>query len=203
MNAILGLIAVAGLIIALIGRWMVGNEARNISLWWLYAMRFLPLAEIMFLARYWEEAKTGAITSMVGLALILPWGAKMMWDAQHHDPAKQASVLKALDGDQRNSIFMEVKADYDAKIEREQDRLQKLNVRMAGWFKEMQTRREALHTPEEIAAFNDEAAAYKALHAVTREQAGNLAQLQANQIENWSQVTEEMARKHLFRGGRN
>ena len=74
MNGLFALLAIAGLIIAVIGRWMVGSEARNISVWWLWAMRLLPLAEIMFLARYWEVAKTGAITSLVGVA-IGPLGA--------------------------------------------------------------------------------------------------------------------------------
>lgn len=198
MNGILALLAIVGIIIALIGRWMVGAEARNISLWWLWALRVLPLAEIMFLARYWEVAKTGAITSLVGVALIVPWGAKMAWDAQHVPPEKKTRLLNVLDGDQKNRIFLAVKNEREEKIAREQDRLQKLNARMAGWFQEMQARRGNLHTPEEIAAFNAEAAAYKTLHAVTRDHAARLAELQATMIDSWAQVTEEMAREHLF-----
>src|SRR6188508_756575 len=101
MNGALAVVAIIGLIIALIGRWMVGAEARNISLGWLWAMRLLPLAELMFLARYWEVAKTGALTSLVGVALILPWGAKTAWDIQHLPPEKKSRLLNVLDGDQK------------------------------------------------------------------------------------------------------
>lgn len=198
MNGILALLAIAGLLIALIGRWMVGAEARNISVWWLWALRLLPLAEIMFLARYWEVAKTGAITSLVGVALILPWGAKTAWDLQHLPPEKKTRLLAVLDGDQRNAIFNAVKLEQDERIVREQDRLQKLNVHMAGWFEEMQALRGNLHTPEEIAAFNEEAAAYKCLHGITRGHTAALADLRATRIDSWAQVTEEMAREHLF-----
>ncbi|MGB8168815.1 MAG: hypothetical protein WCF18_15060 [Chthoniobacteraceae bacterium] len=198
MNGILAILAIAGLIIALIGRWMVGAEARNISLWWLWALRLLPLAEIMFLARYWEVAKTGAFTSLIGIALILPWGAKTAWDIQHVLPEKKPRFLAVLNGDQKNAIFTAVQREQEEQITREQDRLQKLNVHMADWFQQMQTRRGGLRTPEEVAAFNDEAAAYKCLHAVTRAHAAKLAELQATKLENWSQVTEELAREHLF-----
>lgn len=199
MNGALTIVALVGLIIALIGRWMVGAEARNISLGWLWAIRCLPLAELMFLARYWEVARTGALTSLVGLALILPWGAKTMWDVDHKSK-QPGNLLRVLDGDQKNSIFMSIQSEHEDRIEREQQRLQKLNARMAGWFSDMQARRAKLTTPEEITAFNEEAAAYKALHAITREEVARIAELQATRIDSWSQITEEMAREHLFGG---
>lgn len=191
MNTALGIIAVLGLIIALIGRWMIGAEARAIGLGWLYAIRFVPLADVMFLARYWELAKTGAFTSMTGLLLILPWGAKKVWDETHAPPTPPGTALKHLDGDQRNSIFITLQNEHEAALEQKENKLRALNAKMAPWYSSMQTRRAAVKTEQELAAFNEEAAAYSALHQITKKEAAELAKLQAVRLTSWGDLTDE------------
>ena len=79
MNGILALVALIGLLLFAIGRWIISAHARDISPWWCWSIRFVPLADIMFLARYWELGKSGALTSLIGLALVLPAVGKMAW----------------------------------------------------------------------------------------------------------------------------
>lgn len=61
----------------------ISAPARAISFWWCWSIRFVPLADIMFLARYWELGKSGALTSLIGLVLLLPMTGKALWDKKH------------------------------------------------------------------------------------------------------------------------
>src|SRR5207247_10764002 len=50
-------LGILGLILTGVGRFLLVNEAAAVSNGWKWAVRLLPLADIMFLARFWESAK--------------------------------------------------------------------------------------------------------------------------------------------------
>lgn len=185
--------AVVGTILTLIGRRILIMEAASISDGWRWAIRLLPLADIMFLARFWETAKTGAFISLTGLAFLLPLGAKKMYDESHEQPQDYAERGKRMDGDAKNGVYMNLKAELDSRIDARQRKLQQLNAHMGAWYSNMNQRRTALTTatPEDVAAFNAEAAAYQALHQVTKEEATELQEMINRQAKGYNAFTDE------------
>jgi hypothetical protein len=192
-------LAVIGTILTLIGRRLLYHEASSVSDGWRWAVRLLPLADIMFLARYWESAKTGAFTSLVGLGFLLPIGAKTMWDKKHIGPAEYADRGKALDMDSKGNIFMNLKGELDARVDAKQRKLQQLNAHLSAWYSNMNARRASLTnaTPEQLAAFNTEAEAYKALHQVTKEEAAELQEMLNKQSKGFQAYTNEDFGRYL------
>ena len=197
MNGFLALVGLVGLVIFAIGRWIISAHAREISIWWCYSIRFLPLADVMFLARYWELGKSGALTSLIGLALLLPMTGKALWDKKHPKVDPYVALFSKLSGDQKNGMFLEISQTHESRVHLGEKKIQRLNERMAPWYATMQTKRPALKSEEEIAAFNEEAAAYSALLAVAREEAATLADLKAKTYANWTQITLEDAHPFL------
>ena len=197
MNGILGLVALLGLVLFAIGRWIISSHARDISLWWCWSIRFVPLADIMFLARYWELGKTGALTSLVGLALVLPAVGKSVWDKKHPAVDPYAHLFSKLSGDQKNAMFQDLSIAHDSRVHLGEKKIQRLNERMAPWYQAMQAKRAALKGEEEVAAFNEEAAAYSALLAVAKEDAAALADLKTKTYASWTQITLEDAHPFL------
>jgi hypothetical protein len=185
--------AVIGTILTLIGRRLLFIEAASVSDGWRWAVRLLPLADIMFLARYWETAKTGAFTSLIGLGFLLPLGAKAMWDRKHIGPADYAARGQALDMDSKGNIYMNLKGELDARIDARQRKLQQLNGHLSAWYSNMNVRRASLTnaTAEQLAAFNTEAEAYKALHQVTKEEAAELQDMLNKQAKGFQGYTNE------------
>jgi hypothetical protein len=150
--------AVVGSILTIIGRRLLFHEAESVSDGWRWAVRILPLADIMFLARFWDTAKTGAFTSLIGLGFLLPIGAKTMWDKKHVGPGDYEARGRALDMDSKTTIYLDLKGELDARIEAKQRKLQQLNSHLSAWYSNMNVRRAALPnaTPEQLTAFNKE-----------------------------------------------
>ena len=193
MNLLIGLCAFGGLILTLVGRVLIIQDARSFSLGWAIAIRCLPCADLLYLARFWDSAKTGAFLSITGLFLMMPAGAKALWDSKHPKPPQQkGSMLKLLDGDARNSIYQDLRFEREARAALKEEKLQQLNVRMTGWYETLEARRAALAqaAPAELEEFNREAAAYSELRALTQQETDALAKLRASIPENWGQLTE-------------
>jgi hypothetical protein len=198
LNAILAVVAFFGLLISAVGRWMVASEARHLGLFSRLVIVFVPLGDVLFLVRNWEAARNGVFTGLVGLAFILPWAGKTAWDREHQPlPTKINPTL--ITGDVKDDIYQELKAEHEAKTERQHYKVQKLGVNLAAWYQRMEARRAALTTPEEIAAFNDEAAEYQTLNAEMKEEVARLTALQAKKYESWSQLTDAEILEYLRR----
>lgn len=192
-------LAFIGVILTIVGRRILYQEASSISSGWQWAVRLLPLGDMLFLARYWDYAKTGAFTSLIGLGFLLPLGAKTMWDEKHVGPAEYEERGRALNMDSKGTIYMELKAEADARIEAKQRKLQQLNTHLGAWYSNMNARRTALTsaTPEQLAAFNTEAEAYKALHQVTKEEAVALQEMLNKQAKGFQAYTNEDFGRYL------
>ncbi len=196
MNGLLALIALIGLLLFAVGRWIVSAHARDISMWWCWSVRLVPLADIMFLARYWELGKTGAFTPLIGLVLLLPMTGKALWDKKHPAVDPHVALFSRLDGDQKNVMFRELSLIHADRIRQAEKKIQRLNERMAPWYAAMQAQRVTLAGDEAVAAFNAEAAAYSTLLAVAKEEAAALTELKAKTYTSWAQIT--LADAHPF-----
>ena len=202
MNFVVTGLAIAGIILVILGRRLIIEDARGFSEGWAWAIRLLPLADMMYLARFWDSAKSGAFMSIAGLLLLLPAGGKALWDQKHpHGP--DAPVF-SLDADSRNSLFQSMKYEHEERLARKQQKLQTLNARLGAWYQSVESRRPALANaaPAEIAAFNEEAAAYTAFRSVPVKEAAELAKLQAKRYDSWSAITDDEFREYQERTGR-
>lgn len=195
------LLAAIGAILTIIGRRLLYVEAASFSKGWRWAVRVLPLADVMFLGRYWEYAKAGAFTSLLGLGFLLPLVATTMRAEKPIGPAEYAARGRALDLDAKRAIYVELKAEFDARIEAKQRKLQQLNTHLGAWYSNMNSRRAtALINSEkqELVALNDEAEAYKALHQVAKDEAGELQEMLNKQEKGFPAYTLEDFGKHLY-----
>lgn len=195
---ILSLLAGLGLLITAIGRWMILAETRHLGIFSRAVICLVPLADVLFLARHWETARAGVFTGLFGAVLMLPYAGKKAWDAEHAAPQTTVN-LKGVDGDQRDTIFMTLKYEHEARVERQTAKVQKLSVNLGAWYQRMEGRRPTLTTAEEIAAFNVEAAEYQALNAEAREQAAQLVALQSKHYGSWSELTDAEILEYLHR----
>ncbi len=198
-------LAFVGVILVILGRRLIIEDARGFSEGWAWAIRLLPLADLMYLARFWDSAKTGAFMSIAGLLLLLPAGGKALWDQKHpHDGEVKTFSLSA---DDRNGLFQSMKFEHQERLARKQQKLQTLNARLAAWYQSMESRRPALANaaPAEVTAFNEEAAAYTSFRAVPIREAAELAKLQAKRYDNWGAISDEEYREYherMERAGR-
>ena len=197
--ALLGL-ACFGALLVILGRRLIIEDARGFSEGWAWAIRLLPLADMMYLARFWDSAKTGAFMSLAGLVLMLPAGGRALWDQKHPPENAEAKVLP-LDADTRNGLFESMKYEHQERLARKQQKVQTLNARLTAWYQSMESRRPALANaaPAEIAAFNEEAAAYTSFRAVPVREAAELAKLQAKRYDSWASVSDDEYREYQER----
>lgn len=186
-------LALLGIVLTGIGRVLLISEAASVSEGWRWAVRLLPLADIMFLARFWDSAKTGAFLSLAGLICLMPLGGKALYERKHPKPVDAKAAFGRLDGDRKNSLFEEIKLDHESRIAAKQRKLTQLNAHLGAWHQSIEQRRPgvASASPAEVQVFNEEAAAYSALHAVTREEAEKLQKLLARKLEGWSSLSDD------------
>jgi hypothetical protein len=203
----LGLLAALGVLLLIIGRWTILHEARAVGIGWVFAIRFLPLADLMFLARFWDSAKTGAFLSIAGLTLAMPYGAKALWDRKHSQQmATRGSHAKSFGGinsDSKGDLLEAMRGEQMQRIARKQEKLQKLGGHMTAWYQSMESRRALLDgaSPSEITAFNEEAAAYTALNTVMKDEVAELAGLQSRKLSSISDVSDDEFRAFQDRFG--
>ncbi len=135
----------------------------------------------------------GVQLSVLGVVLILLLGGKMLWDEKHPAPVDYVAEGKALDGDRRDDLFQEMRAEHEERLTAKRQKLERLNQHMSAWYGSMSQRREALAsaTPEQLAKFNDEANAYKELHEVTKKEAAELQTLLNKRYDGWGLISDE------------
>ena len=193
LDMILYGLAAIGVILTALGRRLLIIEAASFSTGWSWAIRLLPLADVMFLARFWDSAKTGAFMSLAGLVFLAPLGGKTLWEREHPKPIDTTATYGRMDGDQKNGLYISIKAEHDARVQAKQRKLERLNAHLAAWYQSMEQRRAALATAtgEEVAAFNDEAACYTSLRDVSKREADALQILLSRKLEGWGSISDD------------
>ncbi|HZJ17340.1 MAG TPA: hypothetical protein VFD27_19970 [Chthoniobacteraceae bacterium] len=201
MNLAIAFLAFVGLLLIVLGRRIIIEDARGFSTGWVLAIRCLPLADLMYLARFWDSAKTGAFMSLAGLVLCLPAGGKALWDRKHPKPEAKGATLGLLDADTRNGMFMSMKSEHEERVERKRHKVQALNGRLSTWYDSMESRRAGLAqvAPSELAKFNAEAAAYTAFRAVVKKEADELGKLQAKRYDSYNAISDQEYRDYQER----
>jgi hypothetical protein len=126
------------------------------------------------------EAGRGALYSIVGFLLLLPALGKYMWDIEKQQKHMR-HTLNSRRTEAMNMVIREmVEIDRLERARAKQEVLAGLNRKLATWYHALQDRREKLGTDAaEVASFNDEAAAYQDLLAVTKEEAAEIQKLQS------------------------
>lgn len=124
--------------------------------------------------------KRGTIVALC-CVLLLPLGAlaQITWKSLHPETVDFTAEGKALSAEEKGEIFDELREEHSDRIAARQQKLHRLNEHMAAWYSSMAERRAALTaaTPEQLTAFNEEAASYQALHGVTKKEAAELQTL--------------------------
>ena len=200
MNLFLACLAIAGAILMLLGRRLIIDDARSFSAAWTLALRCLPFADLMYLARFWESAKTGAFMSIIGTTLMLPLAGKILWDEKHSkNGAGGSNPLGLIEADDKDEVIRAVRVAEQKRIAFKEEQLKMLLAKMALWYEAIEAKRATIHEAPatEVRNFNEEAAAYALLHRLTKDDAADLAKLYASLPTTLEQVTEAQARYYL------
>jgi len=133
--------------------------------------------------------------------LLLPLFAltKLTWKSLQPETVDFAAMGKALSGDEKSEIFDELREEHTDRITARQQKLHRLNEHMAAWYASMAERRASLTaaTPEQLTAFNEEAAAYQALHGVTKKEAAELQTLLDQPMSGSGSIPDEEYGRYL------
>ena len=196
MNLLLWSLAVAGIVMTIFGRRLMIDDASAFSGAWALAIRCLPLADLLYLARFWESAKVGAFISIAGMTLMLPLFGKTLWEREHPQPSGGL-----IDGDVKDSMLQELRREQQDRLSYKEQKIRALQGRIAAWYESMESRRGGLTnaSPSEVRLFNEEAAAYAAFNAVAKKEVASYTEIQEKLLTSGSQISDEQTREFLAR----
>lgn len=195
LDNILLALAVIGGIGYILGRWLMVHDSGELGMIWAIALRYIPLSELMYLVRFYAQAKRGGFICIIGMWLMVPWLGNRLWQEQksysddiaHYEGRSSDGEDEKSEGEEgappgETSHSAELSDAYYSQdhLTQKQQKVTLLQSRLAAWYQQMQQRRATLGTdPATVQAFNAEAAAYGALNAVAKEETAELAALQA------------------------
>ena len=175
MITILTVLACIGLLLSIIGRWLILSDAGELSAGWRMAIRFLPFADIVHLAGSWEKAKGGAICAVMGLALTLPWQGQIVWNLKNPNAGRSEALmlrvrLAGLVGE--GFLSREAADARENRLKHKDEKVHELSAELNRWYAALEVGRAALLAgqPVDGEALNAEIAAYHSLLAVGREE---------------------------------
>ncbi len=147
---------------------------------WCIGMLLSPLMELMSLLRFYKPSVRGAALSLIGMCMAVPWLGAELTKKQEADLKRTAARELRSEAAQETSLpdsVVALKSEGIAIREQREQRLQLLQVRLAGWYQQIQQRRGTLvaDDPGAVSAFNAEAAAYKGLNDLAKEEQSELA----------------------------
>lgn len=150
---------------------------------WCIGMLVSPLMELMSLLRFYKPSVRGAALSLIGMCMAVPWlGAELTKKQEANLKRNAARELRreaAQEASPPPDSVAALKSQGVSLSVRElrEQRLQLLQVRLAGWYQQVKQRRGALvaDDPGAVSAFNAEAAAYKGLNDLAKEEQAELA----------------------------
>lgn len=184
----------------IVGRWlMIHDSGGNLGMIWIIALRYIPLSELMYLVRFYNQAKRGGFICIIGMWLMVPWLGNRLWLEQKTHSEEMAKYEGRDGGDSpgeggenggdneegtpqgitpQTEELSDAYYDQD-RVAQKQQKVTLLQSRLAAWYQQMQQRRATLGTdPAAVQAFNAEAAAYASLNAVAKEESAELAAMQ-------------------------
>ena len=195
-------LALVGIVLTWLGRRIMIMEAASFSLGWAWAIRLLPLADIMFLARFWESARGGAMLCIGGLVCLMPLGGKIVWEQQEAAKVDYQAEGARLSAEKKAHLFESIRDEHLARVRARQHKLEQLNAHMTAWYTSMTERRAnvAQATEYEITQLNEEAAAYQSLREVTKQEASELQTMLERKLDGVHDLSDEEYGRYLHDG---
>lgn len=176
----LAVFACAGLLLQLIGRWLLMREDRALSSGWRVALLAVPLADVVYLAGSWPRGKVGGSIALAGLVALTPVVGELA--LQTSLPANGAGLRG-----QVANVLMRQKTDTPEERRAEAARIREhkvakieaLRAYLERWHESLQARRAAFirNGADDLSKFDAEATAYHSLNAVAKEELRGLASL--------------------------
>jgi glutaredoxin len=163
MVLVVALLFILSLVILVIGGIMCIVAAFQQGILWGLAYMFVPFAWLVFLIKYWEEAKTGFLTSitggamMAGVLICSPSFRAGFEHGMHHGKQATEKSQKAA-----AELSSQIDADRNRIVDL-QDELAKVTAAANQHYKELADRRKALKAGDQSAVhqFNVDAADYQ------------------------------------------
>ena len=158
-------LSIAAIAMIIGGLMMIVAAFREHILWGLGYL-FVPFVSLIFIVRYWKEARVGFVVSTLGLVIF----AGTLFAA----PEVRAALTSQLPGVVPLAAEPAKPKDLSAEIQEHRDRIERLEAQLAQagpelarTFKELESKRVALKPADQaaIGQFNLEAAAYQARNA--------------------------------------
>ncbi|MEO8350308.1 MAG: glutaredoxin domain-containing protein [Chthoniobacteraceae bacterium] len=178
-----------GAIAALVGNIMVVVAAFRESILWGICYLLLPFASLVFLFCHWSQAKSGFLVSLFGSFMVLGGLAA--------EPDLRQAAIAAVTGSAANLPFELPErfrtaaaapadltgqiAEVRTRIETMEGQLSSGGAELSQLFTELSAKRDQLKvsSPEDVAAFNDEAARYKQRNEALKQVRDGLATARA------------------------
>lgn len=166
MNMLILALVVVGFLVNLAGGLLFLVAAFRESVWWGLACFFIPFASLIFLIKYWESAKTGFATTVVG--------AVVMFAALFSSAEARQAFLKSYsgpgDGGKVSSSKDRATEEISGKIQARrthiielQEEYARTNAEVNREYKELIEKRKSLkiRDREAVRMFNEENASYQ------------------------------------------
>lgn len=174
MTAILTLAAI-GLILNVVGRWVMVRESPGLSRLWRCALALLPGAELVFMVQRGERTRSGSILCALSIALMLPLASQLAFVLRDAGCTPGALFF---DARARELVFGEGGRlrDFgrterrDHAIARKEAKLRELSDYLLRWHLLLAERRDMIcdTNGDETRRFNEDVIAYHHLLAAAR-----------------------------------
>ena len=186
-------LAGVGLIMMFAGRHiMIRDTGGDLSFFWILMLRLVPLSDMLYMVRHYNQAKRGGIISVIGMWLMVPFFGNMLWQQQEQLKATMEAFAQKHRTRENAGLTPEITKDMSAeeivagtqwKTEHLAEKLRKveaLNAHLKTWHDQLQAERAKLSTnPADVQKFNENVAAYTAFNAVAKEENAELGLLRS------------------------
>ena len=194
MEAVLMAIAGVGLIMMFAGRHiMIRDTGGDLSFFWILMLRLVPLSDMLYMVRHYNQAKRGGIISVIGMWLMVPFFGNMLWQQQEQLKATmEAFVQKHRTRENAAGLTPEATAEMSAEeivaitqwktehLAEKSRKVEALNAHLKTWHDQLQAERAKLSTnPNDVQKFNENVAAYSAFNTVAKEENAELVALRS------------------------
>jgi hypothetical protein len=175
MIAILALAGV-GAALNLLGRWLILREDQALPRAWRIAICTVPGAELACVVLRGERARIGCGVCALSLVLMLPLAGQLLTRLQAGE--KSAQVWAAFGAEAGRLRGPDVGRTEKLRAEKHR-KVAELSAYLQEWHRLLEERRGYLcdELPDETRAFNQDAAAYHRLLAVSKAELGELGKL--------------------------
>lgn len=178
------IMAGVGLIVNLIGRWLVIQEDQSQRKAARWALILVPGAELVYMLFRWEKAKAGSIVCALSFALTLPVAGQISLIAKRgQGPSWEEGWAQLVGGKAGEQKHAQAVAGRERAIILKREKLTELQAYLSQWHGMLEQRRGMLSDDlaDETRIFNRDAAAYHGLLSASKVELSELEELTKRQ----------------------